>query len=194
MNRKLKILLIFMGVILVGALFATAGAYYVFFQKANNTASLDQLYSHLESGAIPDEPPAFLEHVAKLEKAQQVIVTPGVYENTISTNGVIFNTVMVLNKDGTYNTAMSVGNGSIHRSYSHSGKWWVEGAVHKTVMLEGDEFLAAPMARDKKTPMNELIVDSGPDHITLLAHFVPDPVRFDLKEKAKTAANEEVVQ
>lgn len=146
---------------------------------ASDNTALKAALTHVESGAIPDESPEYADKVAaELRVQPPAKVAPGSYSNITTFGDVTYNAVLALKDDGTYDSLLTVGNPRVFKLYKQTGKWRVEGRVLLTVMLEGDQFLTAPKARDHKTPSRELILDASPDRLVLQAHY-GNPVPFD---------------
>jgi len=178
-RRWVRLALIALGI----AALVGIGALLAFIPYANDNSSLKAALEHVESGAIPDEPPeyaAIIERDLKAEPAARVV--PGTYSSMDTVNEVTYNAVLNLKADGKYEYALTVGNSRVFKLYEHKGKWWVQGKVMNTVMLEGHEFLAAPSARDHKTPSRERILQSDDNSIVLHAHY-GQPVKFDKVER-----------
>jgi len=166
-RRWLRFLLISVGLACLVAL----GALLAFIPHATDNGSLKNALEHVESGAIPDEPQAYINQVESDLKATPAQVLPATYSSLDTFNDVTYNAVLTLKPDGAYDYALTVGNSRVFKLYKHSGKWWVQGRVLHTVLLDGDEFLTAPAARDRKTPARERIIESSPDGLLLQAHY-----------------------
>jgi len=179
LRRFLKPLLIALVVLLAIA----GGVVVAYMPYVTNSNALQAALQHIESGAVPDEP---AEYVQLMERESAIKpdlqLKPGTYSNLTTINEVTYNAVLSLQDGGKYEYALTVGTPRVYKLYKHSGRWWVDGRVIHTVLAEGDSILAAPAARDKRTPSRERIVDMGPDHITLQAHY-GGPVRFTRVEQ-----------
>lgn len=156
-----------------------SGAFVAYYNRGVGSETLMQALHYIESGAIPDETEEFRRNVDLLKKAETSQLVLGAYKNLSSNNGVTYDSAMVLKGDGTYSYALTVGNETLHKTYQHSGRWWVEGNVFHTILIDGDLFLASPSTRDKMTPMREIIVESGENSIKLKAHFSSEPTVFE---------------
>lgn len=166
------------GIGLTMVILACIGAVIALVPYANDNNSLKSALAHIERGSVPDEP---ADYAALMEKeraaAPPAQVIPGSYSSLDAVHDVAYNAVLNLKPDGAYDYALTVGNDRVFKLYKHTGKWWVEGRVLHTILLEGDAFLTAPAARDRKTPSREHIIESSPDAITLQAHYGPQ-VKF----------------
>jgi hypothetical protein len=165
-----------------------AGAFAAFYSRSVGSEGLMQALNYIESGALTDETAEFSRNVETMRSAPTANVQAGAYKNVTTVGNVTYDTAMVLKNDGSYNYAMTVGNSALHKTYQHSGRWWVEGNVFNSVMTEGDLFLAPPAARDRSTPMREIIVESGDTSLKLRAHYSVEPVLFQrVVEKEKVS-------
>lgn len=138
---------------------------------ARENQQLVQALKYVEQGAIPDEPADYKAELQRDLDQPSAGVLPGVYSNLTHMDAVTYNAVLVLKPDGNYDYALSVGNDRVHKRYGHRGRWWVQGRVLHTVLLEGDSFLTAPQARNHVTPARERIVDDSVGQLTLQAHY-----------------------
>ncbi len=172
-RRWLRAVLIAVGTVCLIAL----GALLAFIPYASDNGALKNALAHVESGAISDEPQAYIDQINRDLQAPTAQVMPATYSSLERFNDVTYNAVLTLKPDGAYDYALTVGNSRVFKLYKHSGKWWVQGAVLHTILLEGDDFLTSPAARDRKTPARERIVESGPDGLLLQAHY-GSPVKF----------------
>ena len=169
-RRWLRAMVIALGVFVLAAL----GALIAYLPHATDNEALKSALAHVESGGIPDEPPEYAAEVAKdLQAVPPAQVIPATYSTTNTFNDVTYNAVLSLRPDGSYDYALTVGNSRVFKLYKHTGKWWVEGKVLHTILLEGDDFLTAASARDRKTPARERIIESSADVMVLQAHYGP---------------------
>lgn len=179
LRKKWKIVLV---VALAVPLFIFVGVFASFYGRAVENENLLNALKYIESGSMPDPTPAFKARVEMLKGGGGQSVAVGAYKNVSQHAGITYDSAMVLKGDGSYSFAMSVGDGRVHKTYQHFGKWWVEGSVFSTVLLGGDDFLASPEARDMKTAMHEIIVESGEGRLVLQAHYNSEPVVFKLEK------------
>lgn len=164
---------------LVAIVVLGAGAVAALYPQVSESQRLKAVLERIEAGTIQDEPPEFAQ-VLQRETAQPTAqLLPGVYSHQATHGGVQYNAVMTLAQDGRYDYALTVGTERVHKLYRHSGRWWVEGRVFNTVLLDGDAFLTNPAARDRKTPSRERVVESSDKQLVLQAHFTPTPVVFN---------------
>jgi hypothetical protein len=140
---------------------------------ARDTQQLTQSLQQVEQGVIPNEPPSYRETITRDLEQSIAPVLPGVYTNLTQISAVTYNAVLLLKPDGQYDYALTVGNDRLHKRYGHRGRWWVQGRVLHTVLLEGDAFLTAPASRNRVTPARERIMSSSKEQITLQAHYGP---------------------
>lgn len=155
------------------------GALAAYLPYAKGSNSLQAALEHIESGAVPNEPPEYAR-LMDMESAVKpnAAVLPGTYTNLTTINGVTYNAVIALQGGGKYQYALTVGTPRVYKLYKHSGEWSVTGRVLNIVFKEGDEFLAAPASRDRKTPAREHILEVTPESMTLQAHY-GNPVVFN---------------
>lgn len=158
---------------LLASLLLVGGAMVAWVMYTRDSQQLTQALKHVESGAIENEPEGYKAQVALDLTQPMAQLLPGVYSNLTRYDSVIYNAVLLLKTDGTYDYALTVGNERVHKRYGHRGRWWVQGKVFHTVLLDGDFFLTAPEARNRATAARERIVSSSADQLTLQAHYGP---------------------
>jgi len=167
-QSKWRSLLYRLLIALVATLVLFAGAFtaWYFFARAN--MNLVNTLQYIESGSIPDPPQPFLDSVKQaLDEPSLNPTLPGVYTFLREQGGVTFNAVLVLGTDGLYQYALTVGNVRVHKLFKHSGRWWVQGRVFHTILVDGDRFLVPPTARDSKTPSRHLMSSIDGTALTL---------------------------
>ncbi len=143
--------------------------------RASDSNALQAALTHVESGSIPDETPEFAKMVESESKVTPDLkIEPGTYTHVATVNGVAYTVALILHDGGKYEYALQVGNERVHKTYSHSGRWWIDGKVLHTVLTQGDKFLTAPASRDSATPSRERIVHLGQGGFTLKAHYGPE--------------------
>lgn len=169
----------------LGLLVIFLGVFFAFYTKQQSSEVYLQTLKYIESGSIPDESEDFANKADLMAEDQVVEVPLGIYKNLSVHNGIQYDTVLALKKDAVFDFAMTVGNGTLHKTYKYSGRWWVEGSVFKTILVDGDLFLASPKARDRATAMREIILKSDGDELVLLAHYNREPVTFKRIEEVK---------
>lgn len=169
--------------LLVVCLSLFVGSFFAFKQKVVSGEAFYQALSYIERGEVGEETAEFRQKVALMEGAQPIVIKLGAYKSVVTHNGVVYDTALVLKKDAAYEFAMTVGNGVMHKTYQHSGRWWVKGQVFKSIITEGDLFLAPPSARDRSTEMNEIILKADEHELVMQAHFNAEPVVFKLSQK-----------
>lgn len=164
---------------LVAILAIGVGVLAAYMPYVSNSNALQTALQQIESGAIPDEPADYAQLMTQEAAVNPTAsLAPGTYSNITTVNGVTYNAVLALQDGGRYEYALTVGTPRVYKLYKHSGRWRVEGRVLHTVIEEGDLFLSAPKSRDKSTPSRERILEVGPDHVILQAHY-GNPVRFE---------------
>ena len=161
----------------------TAGAVYAYYQRITQNQQLYSALAYIESGNFAPEPDEYFARAAKLKGGDKAKITMGAYSNVTQVNGLMYNPVLVLKNDGTYDYALTVGDGLTHKTYGHKGRWWVDGYVLNTVLLSGDEFLVDAKYRDKMREQSEIITSVGDDYLELQAPYSRTPVRFQLVKK-----------
>lgn len=165
-RKGVAIVLAVILMLLVGALIA-----WTLYTRDNQ--QLTQSLQQVESGAIADEPEDYRAIIARDLEQKIAPVLSGVYSNLTQLNAVTYNAVLYLKPNGNYDYALTVGNARVHKRYGHRGRWWVQGRVLHTVLLEGDAFLTSPASRNRVTPARERIMDSSKEQIILQAHYGP---------------------
>lgn len=173
-RKSMKVLCAFF----LGLLVIFFGVFMAFYAKQQSSDVYLGTLEYIESGAIPDESADFARKADLMAEDAPANVPLGVYKNFSVNNGIQYDTVLLLKKDSAFEFAMTVGNGQLHKTYKYSGRWWVEGGVFKTILVDGDLFLASPKARDRMTAMREIILKSEGDELVLLAHYNKEPVVF----------------
>ena len=167
--RRAAIVLSLLGVLVAAALFVWIG-------HTRETLALTQALRTIESGQLPDEDDAFKTAVARALGEAPIPLEPATYVHLSKHAGVTYNAALQLAKDGRYDYVLTVGTNRVHKLYSHKGRWWLQGRVLHTVLLEGDAFLTPPASRDRVTPARSLIVaaPATPDKLTLRATYGPE--------------------
>lgn len=160
-------------IIAVSFLLFLAGGFAVWANYVDANRQLSESLTFIEKGATVNEPAAYKTVIADALRRPIAPILPGVYTNLMKNGSITYNSVLKLQGDGIYDYALSVGNGRVYKRYGHHGRWWVEGHVLHTILLNGDAFLAAPESRDKVTPGREQILSVTPDTLILKGHTGP---------------------
>jgi len=147
-KRVVRVSLVLITCVMVALAAVAAGLFATLYNKAQDSERLRQMLEKIESGAaFTNEPPEFKAAADQAALMPLIKLPNGVYTNSVTVNGLIFDSALKLVDNEHYDYRLSVGNGRVFKTYIVHGSWVVVGQVLHLSYGRGDAFILPPSAR-----------------------------------------------